>query len=137
MPYQLTELIHRRVFYQKVDGEYTTQELNEVSVTVRGWLDKANHEEVILIVDVSDVTTLPSNVFDLQKAVKPIMEHPNLIEIITFGKGDTIGLQFLVNNVLPLFQSTPFKLVNNYQQVIEYFTGKYPDLADKLPSTRP
>ncbi len=133
MPTQLKEIVPKYVYYERIVGDYTTEDVRLYPAKIADWLDSLDRKTGIIIVDVIHLKTMTSNVFALRQAMIPVFGHPNFCDIVVYGKGDNIMIKFIANNLMPLFRNVSFKLVSNYAQAVDYIYETYPDLHGKLP----
>lgn len=132
MPYHVKELISDRVCYDKLEGDVSIDETRDGAIEIGQWLDTLNEKKGILLVNVEDMNSFPTNIIAVQKAVRPFLAHDYLQEMVTYGRGDAMVVKFIVNNIVPLFGRST-KLVSNYTQARHYIIEKYPELDESLP----
>ncbi len=112
--YTIDWYIKNRVVLVTLSEIVSVNELIELNQRlVSDYLDHAL-DKVHLIVDGSDVTKLPNDLYGITKASKPLTSHPNM--------GSSIYVQFLnsilgfLANVATQIVGQPYKMVNSLEE---------------------
>ncbi len=136
MPYQNAELISNRVYYSEVAGHHTVDESREVADDVTSWVKDVNEPNGIFIINMENVQSLPLNIKAVRDIVINIYSNPNLAMTIVYGRGERQVIQFFANNIVKFFTKS-IHICNTRDEVLNYISSQYPELADELSQTLP
>jgi hypothetical protein len=130
MTYQLDFLARQQVILVSIVGHYTVTDAREICAKVAMMLDTV-HRPCYILVDLSKMKTMPSNVIEMREATRAMFTHPHFAMMASFGSPDKAVINFLGNVLARLFGIT-LKIFERQNDAVDAILMECPSLKDSL-----
>jgi hypothetical protein len=129
MSYTVQMLLDNVVF-QTVKGEYSLVEMTQAVQEMASLVDKAN-QACYLIVDLSKMKAIESNLLRVRNAIHPLLSHPQLKVLVAYGSSDNAIVNFMSSIFANLFK-LPLKIVGTQEEAVAFLINQEPSLNGKI-----
>jgi hypothetical protein len=131
MPYTFELLVPQRLIYEKISGRYSVEDVANAVEELVKFLDTCKEGEGIILVDLSQLKSMDTNLMEFRKHTERYFRHPNYNITLGYGSSDKVVLNFLANALAGIFKQ-PIKLFAKEADALNYLMAEQPNLAESV-----
>lgn len=132
MPFEQSWLIENAVVFTEYSGEVTLDEVTESIEEVLWRFNISQRQLIHMVVDTKDLDAHPTNLAEINRIVKPLLQHKQAGWFIMLGNQNPVT-KFLAE-MLAQISRVRFRAFGNWEEAREFLQGMDAGLPE-LPET--
>ncbi len=119
-------LIPGALIFEKVEGTVKLEEADEFATQETTLINQSDRPLVHSMVDLSNLTTLPTNIKQIAQRVTPAFKHPHMGWLIAYGHDNKL-IKYVIAIVTGIFK-VRYRLFDTVEEAIEFLMSQDQDL---------
>lgn len=122
MTVRIKWLVPGAIIFEKVEGTVLIDEADEFAQQVTTLINQSDRHLVHSMVDLSDLTTLPTNIKQIAQRVTPAFKHPRMGWLVAYGQDNKL-IHYIISIVTGIFKVRFRQFVTN-EEAIEFLMSQ-------------